>query len=226
MAPTSFPVNANISASLVTTSTLEKVIAGICIEGILPDPSNVATPFTAAFSAASIFPLKFVQFAADKYPSTDALAGVIEMVFALRTNGLVYVNGASKSAILLFAAVPKLRCANTSVPMTSPKLALASIAFAAPVPPFATATVPVTFVALPEIFPITFEPATVLIFASVTLKSAILIVVTALFAIVGLLALPVKSPAKTILPFNTVVASGAPETTEASTYSFTAFCVG
>ena len=66
MAPTSFPVNANISASLVTTSTLENVIAGICIEGILPVPSNVATPFIAAFSEASILLSNVVQSAALK----------------------------------------------------------------------------------------------------------------------------------------------------------------
>ena len=109
------------------------------------------------------------------------------------------------------------------MPIANPKLALASIAFVAPVPPFKTATMPVTFEAFPVIFPVTLDPLIVLIFASVTFKSAILFVVTALIAIVGVLAFPDKSPANAILPFNTVVASGAPETNEASTYSLTAF---
>jgi len=41
----------------------------------------------------------------------------------------------SKSIILLFAAVPNVLCANTSVPITKPKFDLASTAFIAPVPP-------------------------------------------------------------------------------------------
>ena len=56
-------------------------------------------------------------------------------------------------------------------------------------------------------FPVTFEPETVTIFASVTLASSIFEVVIALFAITGEAAVPVKSPANCILPL--VVASAS-----------------
>ena len=52
-----------------------------------------------------------------------------------------------------------------------------------PVPPFTIATVPVIFVAFPVMSPVTFEPATVTILASVTAPSAILPVDTAAAAI-------------------------------------------
>ena len=80
---------------------------------------------------------------------------------------------AIKSVVLLFAAEPKVRCAKTSVPTTSPKLVLAPAAVVAPVPPFATATAPVILLAA---------------------TSAILAFVTATFAIRGCVAVPVKSP--------------------------------
>ena len=98
--------------------------------------------------------------------------------------------------------------------LPSPRLVLAPAAGVAPVPPFAMATVPVTFAALPLMLPVTFEPATVTILASVTLASASLVVVTdwsdslmfvtaasaslivltALLATVGLGYVPVRSP--------------------------------
>ena len=46
-----------------------------------------------------------------------------------------------------------------SVPIASPRFVLALEAVVAPVPPLATATVPVTFAALPEMSPVIFEPA-------------------------------------------------------------------
>ena len=49
---------------------------------------------------------------------------------------------ATKSDVLLFAAVPKVLWAKTSVPMAKPKFVLASAAVEAPVPPFAIAMVP------------------------------------------------------------------------------------
>ena len=47
-----------------------------------------------------------------------------------------------KSEVALLAAVPKVRYANTSVPIAKPKLLLAVIASVAPVPPLAIETVP------------------------------------------------------------------------------------
>ena len=53
-----------------------------------------------------------------------------------------FSEAATKSDAVLFAAEPKVLCANTSVPITRPKFVLASAAVVAPVPPLATATVP------------------------------------------------------------------------------------
>ena len=104
------------------------------------------------------------------------------------------------------APVIKTLGVKISVPITNPKFVLAALAVAAPVPPFSTATAvplhtPLVIVptvakfdnvvnvvllpavmfpavaALPVIFPITFDPLTVLIFASDTAPSASLIVV-------------------------------------------------
>ena len=52
----------------------------------------------------------------------------------------------------------------------------------------------VAVAALPLIFPDTFEPLTEFILASVTDKSANLLVLIALLAMVGALAVPVRSP--------------------------------
>ena len=49
---------------------------------------------------------------------------------------------ATKSVAALFAAVPKVLWAKTSVPITKPKFVRASAAVVAPVPPFAITTVP------------------------------------------------------------------------------------
>ena len=59
--------------------------------------------------------------------------------------------------VVAFAAI-------TSVPMTNPKLALAPAAVEEPVPPFVTATTPVTFVAFPVTFPVNgpLKPAAVI----------------------------------------------------------------
>jgi hypothetical protein len=46
----------------------------------------------------------------------------------------------------------------TSVPITKPRLVRAPEAVVEPVPPFATATVPVTLAALPLILPLTIDP--------------------------------------------------------------------
>ena len=54
---------------------------------------------------------------------------------------------------------------------------------------------PVTLAAEPVMFPVTFEPETVAIFASVTLASSIFEVVIALTATTGAAAVPAKSPA-------------------------------
>ena len=62
--------------------------------------------------------------------------------------------------------------------------------------------------ALPVIFPVTFDPLTVTIFASVTFASFIFVVVTASVAIVGSAAVPAKSPANWIFPFELALASG------------------
>ena len=48
---------------------------------------------------------------------------------------------ATKSEVLLFAAVPKVLYANTSEPIANPKLVLAPAAFVAPVPPLVSAIV-------------------------------------------------------------------------------------
>ena len=59
--------------------------------------------------------------------------------------------------------------------------------FATPVPPLAPEIMPVTFAAFPLIFPVTFEPDTVVIFASVTEasdKSDVTIVPSNIFALV------------------------------------------
>ena len=66
MAPATFPVSANIAASLTTTSTVENEIAGICAEGIFPSAPNDATPLTAARLDASILLLKVLQSVDDK----------------------------------------------------------------------------------------------------------------------------------------------------------------
>ena len=61
--------------------------------------------------------------------------------------------------------------------------------------------------------PVTFEPATVTILASVTLASASFAVEMAPAATAGAAAVPVRSPANWTLPFTVVVASGiVPET--------------
>ena len=82
---------------------------------------------------------------------------------------------------------------------------MASMILFAPVPPLATATTPVTLTALPGMLPNTLVALTVAILASVTLPSVIFDVVialskifalvTALFAIAGAAAVPVRSPA-------------------------------
>ena len=59
---------------------------------------------------------------------------------------------AAKSPVLLLAAVPNVLCANTFVPIANPKFVLAVAASVAPVPPFAIATVPVTFADVPDVF--------------------------------------------------------------------------
>jgi len=63
--------------------------------------------------------------------------------------------------------------------LPNPKLALALVAFAAPVPPFKIATIPVTFVALPVSVPEKF-PTTELavIFVALTLPEKVLAVIT------------------------------------------------
>ena len=107
----------------------------------------------------------------------------------------------------------------------------------APVPPLATVTIPLTLAAFPVIFPVTLLPATVAILISVTAASAkstvamlpfnILAELTALEAIVGEYADPDKSPDSLNIPFVSESASSMDaETTFASTYVFTAFCVG
>ena len=89
----------------------------------------------------------------------------------------------------------KLNGACTSVPITKPKFVLAAAAEVAPVPPFNIATVPVTFAAFPVISPVIFVASIpVANLALVILPSAIFEVVTALFAIKGNAAVPVKSP--------------------------------
>ena len=91
----------------------------------------------------------------------------------------------------------------------SPRLVLAAAAVVAPVPPLATATVPVTLAALPAMLPVTLEPATVTIFASVTEASASLDVVTfasAIFAVVTL--------ASTSFPVVTLRSASLAEVTE------------
>jgi hypothetical protein len=98
----------------------------------------------------------------------------------------------------------------------------------APVPPLATATVPLTFPAFPVIFPVTLLPATVAILASVTAASAkstvailpskILAEFIAPEAMAGEEADPVKSPVSWILPLFELLAS----VFCASTYVFTA----
>ena len=108
--PTCAPGIAIMFASELTTDTLWKEIAGICMDGILPFTPKVATPLFAPFSVA-----------------------------------------ATKSVAALFAAVPKVLWANTSVPITKPKLLRASDAVVAPVPPLATATVPDKVAALASI---------------------------------------------------------------------------
>ena len=74
-----------------------------------------------------------------------------------------------------------------------------------PVPPLAIATIPLTFVAFPKIFPVTLLPATASILASVTATLAIssvamvpfniLVEVMAPVAIAGKSAVPARSPA-------------------------------
>ena len=99
-------------------------------------------------------------------------------MFAFFTNGVV-----------------KLKGACTSVPITNPKFVLAAAAEVAPVPPFNIPTVPVTFDALPLMSPVIFVASIpVANFELVILPSAIFTVVTALFAISGKAAVPVKSP--------------------------------
>ena len=101
-----------------------------------------------------------------------------------------------------------------------PNKTLLSVNVVAPVPPLATATVPVTLSALPVIFPETLLPATPAILASMTAKLAIFPLVIALSEITGAEALelvPARSPLKAIFPFTNEVASGAPEVTLAST---------
>ena len=66
----------------------------------------------------------------------------------------------------------------------------------------------VTVAALPAMLPVTLEPATVTIFASVTDASASLVVVIAPAATDGDSAVPVRSPANCTFPFTVVVASG------------------
>ena len=53
----------------------------------------------------------------------------------------------TKSVVLLLAAVPKVLCANTSVPIAKPKFVRAPATVVAPVPPFAIGTAPERVVA-------------------------------------------------------------------------------
>ena len=66
----------------------------------------------------------------------------------------------------------------------------------------------VTVAALPAMLPVTFDPLTVTIFASVTEASASFVVVIAPAATAGDAAVPVRSPANCTFPFTVVVASG------------------
>ena len=66
------------------------------------------------------------------------LASKVSLVFVAP---VMAAFAATKSAVLLFAAVPKVLWAKTSVPMTNPKLVLASAAVVAPVPPLFNAIV-------------------------------------------------------------------------------------
>ena len=94
---------------------------------------------------------------------------------------------------------------------SAPKFVIASAAVIAPVPPFVRATVPVTLAAFPAISPLNLEPDSPAILASVTFRSAILVVVMALLLILGsaaVLLVPAKSPDNWILPRLEAVASG------------------
>ena len=124
-----------------------------------------------------------------------------------------------------------------------PKFILASIEVVPPVPPFATATTPVTFVALPitvpvkfpVIFPTTFPVCVPTVFALMVVAEkfplpSLFTTVFAMFTLVavpkaltvaailslvfpptsitkGAVAVPPKSPANNIFPFEVVVAS-------------------
>ena len=81
------------------------------------------------------------------------------------------------------------------MPIANPKFALAPKALLAPVPPFSIARLPVILAAFPVMSPVIFDASIpVANFALVIFPSAIFTVVTALFAMVGKAAVPVKSP--------------------------------
>ena len=76
--------------------------------------------------------------------------------------------------------------------VTEPAIALRAACYVVcPVPPLAIATVPVTFVALPEIFPLTCDPAIVKLFALVKSGKEVRVV---LLAAVILLEVPLILP--------------------------------
>ena len=96
----------------------------------------------------------------------------------------------------LIKGLVKFNGACTSVPITNPRFVLAPEAVAAPVPPLIMATLPFTLEAFPAISPVILVASRpVAILALVIAPSIILLVVIALLAIVGTVAVPVKSPA-------------------------------
>ena len=102
--------------------------------------------------------------------------------------------------------------------LSKAKLVLKAETVEPPVPPFTIATIPVTLVALPEsepmnaplasLFTIEFAKLVLVAVANASTAAAILsFVLPPTFNITGAVAVPPKSPANKILPFEVVVAS-------------------
>ena len=147
------------------------------------------------FGAAAVVPSPAKSPPNWMIPFADVVASGVPAVTAAFTNAVVaisvlFVPGAAVGAV----GVPvKAGEANGAAPVTSatgmletdervvsdPLVIYLFANEVTPVPPLAISTVPVTFAAFPVIFPLTFEPVTVTILASVTAPSAILPVVTA-----------------------------------------------
>ena len=93
------------NCALVIPAVLDKLLVVNPVAEIVPALIEIPEPAVNAVC----FALNIVQSVLLKYPLTEVVAAGIEIVLVTLDNGEVRVNGTSKSAVLLFAAVPKVR---------------------------------------------------------------------------------------------------------------------